>query len=584
MRIHEVARRWSGANFMLLAIVVCMALRLVAQTSRGTVTGIITDPQAAVIAGATIELEGVLTGVKRTTQSNEAGLYRFDAVDLGAYNLKVTAAAFQTYVHRGLMVEAGATLAQDVRLEVGATQSVVEVAADAVTLSYESAARGASINSATIADVPQATRDVAQFALTLPGVSTNRFNAGVATYAVNGSRGRSNNFMIDSTENNDISVAGQLLQVTNPDAVAEVSVQTTNFDAEYGRAGGAVVNIVTKSGTNSLHGSLNYLLDVTNDDAITNTQSLSPAIRAHGKPLPGTEQWYGGTVGGAIIKNKTFFFGAFQDQRRHGGASNNLVTPTANGWATLDALFPKGTNPRIDLYRAIAGQAIADSQPFNVAMGDGRKDVEFGTKISSYNDQFLDRQWMVRIDHNFSDMDHLSGRYLTDKQNDPLGGAGPFFPGFATSFNYPTQNLVLSETHVFSASTTNELRLPYNRANLDYPVDTENPLGKSMPLYTIGGGITPIGVQTNLPQGRTANNYALQDTLSHIRGKHSLRFGASLNQQRTRQFAPIRGRGEITYSTATGYSNFADFADDFGGSSGAVQRDFGSAAYYPDYT
>jgi outer membrane receptor protein involved in Fe transport len=573
-------------SILLAALLICLVLPMaMGQTSRGTVTGIVTDPQAAIVAGAGVEIESVRTGVRRNTTSNEAGLYRFDAVDLGEYSLKVTVGGFQTFVQRGLVVEAGATLARDVRLEIGATQSVVEVAADVVTLSYESSARGGSITSAAISEIPMAaSRDVAQFALSLPGVSTNRFNAGVATYAVNGSRGRSNNFMVDGTENNDVSVAGQLMQVTNPDAVAEVSVHTTNFDAEYGRAGGAVINTVTKSGTNELHGSLSYLLDVTNDDAITNTQSLSSAIIARGKPLPGTEQWYGFTAGGPIVKNKTFFFGAFQDQRRHGGASNNLVTPTAAGWATLDSIFPKGSNPRIDLYRPIAGAAVADSQPFNVVMGNNRPDVQFGTRISNYNDQYLDRQWMIKIDHAISDMDHLSGRYIADKQTDPVGGASPFFPGFATSYNYPTQNLLLAETHVFSATTTNELRLGYNRANLDYPVDSDNPLGKTMALYTIGGGLTPIGVQTNLPQGRAANNYALQDTLSHIHGTHSFRFGVTATQQRTRQFAPIRSRGEITYSTSTGYSNFANFADDFGGSTGAVQRDFGSAAYYPNYT
>jgi outer membrane receptor protein involved in Fe transport len=587
MQLRNHVRRLTSFGWVILiaALAALILSPAIAQTSRGTVTGIVTDPQNATVANITVELESVQTGVKRTTNSNEAGLYRFDAVDLGEYNLKVTATGFQTYVHRGLTVQAGATLAQDVRLEVGTTQTVVEVAGNTVTLAYESAQRGGNLNSQALAQLPAVfTRDVAQVALILPGVSTNRFNTGNATFAVNGSRGRSNNFMVDGTENNDVSVAGQLMQIINPDAIAEVSVQTTNFDAEYGRAGGAVVNTVTKSGTNSLHGSVLYLLDVTNDDAITNTQSLSADIRKRGKPLPGTEQYYGFTVGGPIIKNKTFFFGSFQDDRRHGGSSNNLVTPTAAGWAVLDSLFPKGSNPRVDLYRSIAGQAIADSQPFNVVLGDGRPDVQFGTKISTYEDHYLDRQWMIKIDHTFSEKDLMAVRFIKDGQNDPQGGAGPFFPGFATSYSYPVYNALLSETHVFSPRTTNELRLSYNRAELDYPIDTQNPLGQTMPLYTINGGITPIGVQTAFPQGRFVNNYALQDTASHIHGTHSFRFGTTLTQQRARQFAPIRSRGEIAYQTATGYSTFANFVDDFGGSVGSVQRDFGSPAYYPNYT
>jgi outer membrane receptor protein involved in Fe transport len=569
----------------LLMLILAFTLPLaVSQTSRGTVTGIVTDPSSATVPNATVEIANVQTGVARTTTTNEAGLYRFDAVDLGEYTLKVTMAGFQTYSHHGIVVDGGQTLAEDVKLLVGEAKSVVDVAADAVTLQYSAVARGGNLTSAAIAELPMASRDPAQFALTLPGVSTNRFGTGVASFSVNGGRGRSNNFMVDGTENNDVSVAGQLFQITNPDAVAEVSVQTTNFDAEFGRAGGAVVNTITKSGTNEFHGTALYLLDVTNDDAITNTQSLNPAIVVHGKPLPGTEQWYGFTFGGPIKKNKTFFFGSFQDQRQHGSSSNNLTTPTAAGWVTLDSLFPKGTNKNVDLYRQIATSAIADSQPFNVVLGSGRPDVQFGTKISDYAYKFLDRQWMIRVDHTISEKDLLSGRYIRDSQSNPLGGASPFFPGFSTSFLYPTQNVLLSETHVFSPTTTNELRLGFNRAELSYPIDTDNPLGRTMPIYTIGGGISPIGVQTNIPQGRTPNNYMLQDTVSHVQGTHSLRAGLTLTQQRTRQFAPIVERGQFTYSTTAGYSNFGNFVDDFGGSSGGVQRDFGSPAYYPNYT
>ena len=573
-----------GVGLLFAAIFAVTLPLALGQTSRGTVTGIVTDPQAAAVPNAQVEIQNGQTGVKRSTSTNDAGLYRFDAVDLGDYSLTVTFSGFRTYTKHGLVVEGGQTLSQDIRLEVGETRSIVDVAADAVTLQYEAAARGGSLNTASIVQLPMATRDVAQFALTLPGVSTNRFGTGVSSFSVNGGRGRSNNFMVDGTENNDVSVAGQLFQIINPDAVAEVSVQTTNFDAEFGRAGGGVVNTITKSGSNEVHGTLLYLLDVTNDDAITNTQSLSPAIVAHGKPLPGTEQWYGFTVGGPIKKNKTFFFGAFQDQRQHGGASQNLVTPTANGWATLNGLFPTGTNANVDLYRQIASKAVADSQPYLVPLGGGRPDVEFGTKISDYGYNYLDRQWMIRIDHSISERDQLSGRFVRDSKNAPQGGAASFFPGFSTSYQYPTLNVLLAETHVFSPTTTNELRLGFNRAELSYPLDMQNPLGATMPLYTIGAGITPIGVQVNLPQGRTANNYILQDTISHVHGTHSLRGGITLTQQRTRQFAPITERGQITYQSAGGYNNFANFVDNFGGSSGTVARDFGSPAYYPSFT
>jgi outer membrane receptor protein involved in Fe transport len=569
----------------LAALCTFAAYSAMAQTSRGTVTGILTDPQAAVVPGVEVELAGTQTGVKRTTTANESGLYRFDAVDPGEYSVSVSAAGFQTFVRRGVIVQGGRIASLDIRLEVGETRSIIEVQAGTTgLLEYEASIRGDSIASRTIIQLPFATRDVAQLGLTLPGVSTNRFGFGVGTFSVNGSRGRSNNFMIDGTDNNDVSIAGQLITVTNPDAVSEVSVQTSNFDAEFGRAGGAIVNTITKSGTNELHGSLSYLLDATNDDAITNTQSLNPDIVKRGKPFPGTEQWYGVTVGGPIRRNQTFFFGSFQDQRQHSQNTNNLTVPTAAGRSTLDALYPKGRNARVDLYNQVTGGVTATAQPFNVTMGDGRPPIEFGTAIVPYANRYLDRQYLARIDHQISEHDQLAARYLDNRQDSPQGGATGFFPGFSTSMQYPSRNLVVSETHVLSPVTTNELRLAYNRADLGYPLDTANPLGRTLPLYTIAGGISPIGVASTFPQGRVVNNYAVQETVSHVRGTHTFRIGLSLNQQRSRQLAPIRDRGEIAYGNASGYSNFADFVDDFGGSAGAVSRDFGSPAYYPNFT
>ncbi len=554
-----------------------------AQTSRATITGIVTDPQAAVVPGATVEITGALTGIKRETKSNDAGLYRFDAVDLGEYRLSVSAPGFRTHLVQSLTVSAGQVASIDVRLEIGQSSSVVEVTGEAQLLQLEAPVRGATINLATFADLPSSSRDPVQFALTLPGVSSNRFGFGVGTFPVNGSRGRSNNFLIDGTENNDVSVAGQLVQVTNPDAVAEVSVQTSNYDAEFGRAAGAVVNTITRSGTNEFHGTAMYQVDVTNDDAITNTQSLSSEIVARGKPPYGIEQWWAFTLGGPIRQNKTFFFGSFSDQRQRSTSTNNLVTLTAAGRATLNSIFPKGTNKQVDLYNQVTGAVTATSQPFNVTMGGGRPAVEFGTAIQPYSQKFTDRQYMARIDHQLAPGDMLSGRLFYDKQTTPIA-LTPFFPGYETSYSYPVLNAVISETHVFSPSTTNELRLPYNRANLDYPLDPKEQLGLTLPRYTIGGGVTALGIATNLPQGRTVNNYAIQDTLSHVRGTHSFRMGLTVTQQRARQFAPIRERGEIGYATTSGYSNFANFVDDFSGATGTVQRDFGSAAYYPRYT
>src|SRR5262249_19252775 len=146
-------------------------------------------------------------------------------------------------------------------------------------------------------------------------------------------------------------------------------------------------------------------------------------------------------------------------------------------------------------------------------------------------------------------------------------------------------NAFIAETHVFSPSTTNELRLSYNRIALNFPLNPTNPLGLTMPEIRISGittlNIYAIGVTSNFPQGRTANNYVLQDTMTHVRGRHELRFGFDLLDQRSKQFAPIPLRGVLDYRASNGFTGFANFVDDFGGSGGGTSKTFGDAAYYP---
>jgi hypothetical protein len=255
-------------------------------------SGLITDPSGAAIAGAAVQLLNTGTNVTRETTSNGSGLYRFDAIDPGMYTVSIKAGGFRTAKTATIEVAASQVASVDVKLEIGETSNTVEVSAQGAVLQTESAVRGGNIDTKNITDLPFSSRNPVSLVLTLPGVSTNRYGNGVSTFAVNGTRGRSNNFQIDGTENNDISVTGQAFQIKNPDAVQEVSAQTSNFDSEFGRAGGAVVNVITKSGTNQFHGSAGYLLDVTNDDAITNTQGLNPAILQRGSPPPGNDQWF----------------------------------------------------------------------------------------------------------------------------------------------------------------------------------------------------------------------------------------------------------------------------------------------------
>ncbi|HYR89330.1 MAG TPA: TonB-dependent receptor [Terriglobia bacterium] len=552
-----------------------------AQTSRGTVTGIVFDTTRAVIAGASVELTNAGTGLSRTTVTNGEGLYRFDAVELGTYSVRFAATGFAAATRAGVAVSANQTAQIDAELNPSGAETVVQVTEAVVLLQTEAPVRGGNIESIQATELPFPGRNPVTLALTLPGVTTIRFSPGATgSFSVNGSRGRSNNFLIDGTENNDISVAGQGFQITNPDAVHEVSVQTSNFDSEFGRAGGAVVNVITKSGTNNLHGTVSYLLDATRDDAITNTQALSDDIRQRGHPLPGTDQWFAGTLGGPVVKDKTFFFGAYQERRQNSQTTSNVTTLSAAGKAALRSIFPAGRNSNVDTYLTVTNGADATSLFFPIALGSGRPDLQFGTAILPFPQTFTDRQFLGRLDHNLGNNDQLSTRYLFDNQIEPFGGATLGFLGFTTSQANRYQNFLVTETHILSPTSTNEARLAYNRIKLSFPIDPPNRLGLTLPRFAISG-ITSFGIQTNLPQGRVANNYVFQDTMTKIRGKHSLRFGLDLLKQRSRQFAPITERGEFSYQAGGSFSSFANFVDDFGGSNGFAARDFGSAAYYP---
>ncbi len=356
----------------LLLILLFSTILNVGQTSRGTVSGVIKDANGAVIPGAEITLINTETTVSRSTVANDEGFYRFDAVDLGTYSVRVAAPSFSTAVKSGVTVTANQTVAVDADLQVGSQQAVVDVVSGtSEPLQTESPVRGGNVSAKQITQLPVIGNPTG-LALTLPGVVSNRTGVGVGTFSVNGARGRSNNFLIDGTENNDISVAGQGFQITNRDAIQEVSVQTGNYDSEFGRAGGAVVNVITRAGTSAFHGTLAFQYDTSTDDAITSSQARNPRVLALGRPLFNDEKIYSGTFGGPLFlpnfgeggpvfnteRDKNFFFVAYLENRfRAPGNTVTLVTPTAAGRATLQQFA--GTNPRVAEYLALTANAIA---------------------------------------------------------------------------------------------------------------------------------------------------------------------------------------------------------------------------------
>lgn len=267
----------------ILAAAALCAIASHGQTSRGTVTGTILDASGSVVPNARVALTSTDTGARFSNSSNDAGVYRFDAVDLGTYELSIAQPGFRTWQASGLRVEANRVTTVDPHLQIGTAEITVQVSGEsAEILTRDSPLRGGNFQPREVRDLPLVSLNPLSLARTLPGVTdasgskvwTGTANAG-GGFSVNGQRPRGNNYMIDGTENNDVWLTGAEQAFAIADAIEEVSVQTGNFSVEFGRAGGGVFNVVTKSGTNNVHGTLSWRYRSQRFDSVSNLDRLN---------------------------------------------------------------------------------------------------------------------------------------------------------------------------------------------------------------------------------------------------------------------------------------------------------------------
>jgi hypothetical protein len=278
------------------------------------------DQSGAVVAGARLSSTGVDTGIKLSTESNDAGVYRFDAVDLGVYALQAAHPGFRTYLGTGINVEANRATTLDLRLQLGGAETRIEVKDESSELLVkDSPLRGGNFQPREVRDLPLLKLNPLSLTRTLPGATDaagSTVTSGVSNtgsgFSINGQRPRGNNYLLDGTDNNEIWLTGEEQAFTIADAVEEVSVQTGNFSVEFGRAGGGVFNIITKSGTNNLHGTVLWRYQSQRFDSVSNVDKLNGV-----KQAVFSDNVFGFTTGGPVRKNKTFFFVGFQQEYRH---------------------------------------------------------------------------------------------------------------------------------------------------------------------------------------------------------------------------------------------------------------------------
>jgi hypothetical protein len=479
----------------------------VAQSTGGRVLGRVVDPSGAVIPGASITLTNAGSGATQTVESSKSGDYSFISVPVGAYKLEAKSSGFRTYLAEGITVQLNATVNYEITLEVGSSAESVEVTAAPPPVDTTTTQLGAVVNTRAVENLPLNQRNTYQLLQLQPGVTgvsgSDLFYGSdqAGAVSVNGGRGRSNNFSVNGGDGNDLFVNSPGIE-PSPDAIDEFRVITNTFDAEYGRNSGAVINVVTKSGTNDLHGSI-Y-------DYVRNQAMDSKGYFDLSTP-DDNQQQFGATIGGPIKKDKTFVFLSYEGrQLRKGISSDRVRVPTAQeragafGGDPFSGTLTDGTAASIIAARpgcagAISAEGGTPPDPVSVAQGNSVPwssvfpgnvipqacfDPVAANVLANYvpmpdvaGDQYQsaplqharESQGTVRFDHKFSDRHSFTGYYYVDDNFE----ANPFtrfqaeipnlLPGFGSDNASRNQQINFAETWTLNATAQNEIRATYYR-------------------------------------------------------------------------------------------------------------------------
>ncbi|MEW6730237.1 MAG: TonB-dependent receptor [Acidobacteriota bacterium] len=535
-----------GQLWLLPVLMLIIAIPALGQSIDGTLAGKLVDTSGAVIAGATLKVSNKVTGLSFDTTTSEQGFFRLEHLPVGKYSVTTEAAGFKR-VSVDVNIQLNAVADVIITLEAGGIDDVVTIDAGEILVETSTSSLNNSFNDRKVIDLPNPAAGGSELNLALlaPNVSSQSGGVVGAGGSIGGNRPRNNNFTIDGVDNNDISVTGPVIAAI-PEAVQEFTLLTNQYTAEFGRASAGQFNTITKSGTNEIHGSANL---VVNNKHFNSFDTLTKEGIANGA-LPDLKPRFdnvrtSGTVGGPIIKNKLFYFGAFQYQTQGtAGDSSSFLAPTATGLAMLSSL--RGVSPfTLNILRSSVPAAPIAEQTIT-AFG---QEIPVGTLnvlVPSFLNQYT---FNVNIDQVIGNNDQLRYRFNYDRLRTPLPG----FPDPKFNGSQKTDNRLFSFTfvHTFTPTVVNEFRLAYRRQNAAFAVPTafpEFPVG-DFPNINIDDIGLSIGPDGNSPQSNIANSYQLVNNISFTRGKHNFKAGIDFrNNIAPSNFLP-RGRGEYDYAT-----------------------------------
>src|SRR5712671_2412254 len=546
------------SSWLVLSLCLICSTLMSAQSTGGRILGRVADTSGAVLANVGVSATNDATGIARETKTNASGDYVFPEVPVGTYTLTFDLSGFKTNVRKSVTLDVNQVITLNMSMQVGASKEVVEVTSEAPLVDTTSTQLGAVVTDRSVTQLPLNARDTYQFLQLQPGVMSTVGSPNSVVYgsdkagavSVNGGRGRSNNFSVNGGDANDQFVNLPTVQ-PSPDSIEEFRVLTNTFDAEYGRNSGSVVNVITKSGTNSFHGNMYEFFR--NKVLNANAYCLSPD--GCSKPKFNQNQ-FGGTFGGPIKKDRTFFFTSYEGRRIRQGIPSPLV------FVPSDAERPSATQPFADFSSespfagtltnafalnqrpnctTAAGSApnIPDGLPYSAVFPGniiplGCLDatavdlLQYVPTPANNNSALVttpvqpDRgdQFTVKIDHRINDKQNLSFYYYFDDHHivSPFAqfqAAGANVPGFGSITKERFQQYNISHTWTINNTTVNELRFNYNREaqkTFQRPVRTSTVqnscppapawltagTGGPVPCFSDGTPANALGIHPNL--------------------------------------------------------------------------------------
>jgi hypothetical protein len=553
---------------LLLLVVLASTGSAAAQATTGSIEGIVTDNQGLVVPGASVTVRNIDTNVSRSVVTGADGGYRFLNMSVGNYELTVELTGFARYVRAGITLAVNQVAVVEVQVRPAALTELVEVTANAPLLNTTNAEVGVRFDTQRVAELPvMGSRNIFTLARSAPGVSElasgqTSFASGTseANFSSNGARLRSNNIMIDGQDSNDPSVTGRQQPINNTDIVQEIRLITNQFAAEFGRAAGSVMNVVTKSGTNDFSGSAFWFH---NDNDLNSRSNLDKGAGRTEAPYR-VENQVGGTVGGPVSRGRTFFFGSFQrwTDRRLGSGFTLDGAPSDAGRAVLQSVAAGRPHVEALLKHLPAGAPNGRSATFTLA---GQTyTVPLGSLTGSGSLSLNNNQGTARIDHQLMPNHTLIGRYLaSDTSTDNTGGVQITPSGLTANSPANSHSLNVWTNSVFGASTSNEFRAAWS--HLGTVAEPDNPTSLEIPSLEItelgmtqfnnAASRTAIGLAVNLPQFRYNDTYQVQNNLTQVRGNHLLKAGFDVRRQYVKSFFFPTIRGLLRYPTLNAFVN-----------------------------